>query len=136
MANRGRNLNQKIALDICEAIHLMDGPITWNNVLRQVTRVTRLKYTRQTLAGNELIQTAYSKKKEALALSPRSGVKCRHCKTPECLQRAKLLRDRLREREEEIELLYKKFVMWAYNAHLRGVSEEMLNRPLPMSARS
>jgi hypothetical protein len=106
--------------------------LSWNSLIEAIDERTRVRYTRQALNNHERIKLAFSVRREALKAT--RGPTRVATATPE---HAALLQINAR-RGAEIERLkaenarlLEQFVRWAYNANTRGVSEEVLNRPLP-----
>jgi hypothetical protein len=106
--------------------------LTWQLLIEAIDERTRVRYTRQALNNHERIKLAFSVRRETLQAT--RGPMRVDIATPE---HAALLQINAR-RDAEIERLkaenarlLEQFVRWAYNANNRGVSEEVLNRPLP-----
>lgn len=130
--SRSRKLSREIALKIAEVISELGPPITWARVMKESADKTRLRYRRQTLSRNPIIRHAYMLKKKAGLLGTKGKGRCRKCGELSCKDRAQSLASQLSELRAENQELLQKFVVWSYNAHLQGISEEGLNRPIPM----
>jgi hypothetical protein len=87
-------------------------------------------YTRQALHKHERIRAAYTLRKRTLgrdeALAP-PGVQ----PIDEAAARIARLEIENQRLEAENQRLLEQFVVWAYNAHSRGLSKEFLSQPLP-----
>jgi hypothetical protein len=129
---RSRNLDDAAISEIVGIVDACTGPLSWNSLIEAIDERTRVRYTRQALNNHERIKLAFSVRREALKAT--RGPTRVATATPE---HAALLQINAR-RGAEIERLkaenarlLEQFVRWAYNANTRGVSEEVLNRPLP-----
>lgn len=129
---RSRNLT---AGDVELIVGLLDGwvgVLTWAKLIESVERRLFARYTRQTLYAHQRIQEAFKLCKERLDRAPRKPGE-RHV-TPE----VRLLMERMARRDAEVERLkeenqrlMEQFVVWLYNAQVRGISQAELERPLP-----
>jgi len=106
------------------------GDLTWDRLLQRVEKLLRRSFTRQGLAKQENIQTAYQQAKDRLRtdkprdVAPRLEI--------ELLQSTiESLRARIAVIEAERGRFEEKFATWLYNARSRGISELDLNRRLP-----
>lgn len=130
--SRAKNLSDEDVAKIVEVLDGWSGTLRWELLIDAVERRLFARYTRQALNNHKRIKAAFSNRKNELARSgnsPKTSVF-----SPE-LQLALDRNDRLsfentRLKKENTGLL-EQFVRWAYNAHLRGLDEEFLNRPLP-----
>lgn len=113
-----------------DALYSWKGGITWAGVCAKAEGLIGKSVTRQTLSGNSVIKRAYdqakSKKNNLDRISP----------SPSSL---KIAADRISRLESEIAALkyensklIEKFLRWQYNAHIKGLTEAHLNRPLPV----
>jgi hypothetical protein len=129
---RSRNLDDAAISEIVGIVDGCTGPLSWNILIEAIDEHTRVRYTRQALNNHERIKLAFSVRRETLKAT--GGPMRVDTATSE---HAVLLQINAR-RGAEIERLkaenarlLEQFVRWAYNASNRGVSEEILNRPLP-----
>ena len=129
---RSRNLDDAAISEIVGIVDGCTGPLSWNILIEAIDEHTRVRYTRQALNNHERIKLAFSVRRETLKAT--GGPMRVDTATSE---HAVLLQINAR-RGAEIERLkaenarlLEQFVRWAYNANTRGVSEEVLNRPLP-----
>jgi predicted nuclease with TOPRIM domain len=106
------------------------GDLTWDRLLQRVEKLLRRSFTRQGLAKQENIQTAYQQAKDRLRTdkprdtAPRPEI--------ELLQNTiESLRAKIAVIEAEKGRFEEKFATWLYNARSRGISELDLNRRLP-----
>jgi hypothetical protein len=129
---RSRNLTPD---DVELIVGLLDGwsgALTWKGLIESVERRLYFRYTRQTLHAHQRIQDAFGLNKERLARRDRKRGE-RHV-SPEM----RLLMERLARRDAEVERLkgenqrlMEQFVVWLYNAQVRGIGQTELGRPLP-----
>lgn len=130
--SRAKNLSDEDVAKIVEILDGWSGTLRWELLVDAVERRLFARYTRQALNNHKRIKVAFSNRKSELARSDTTPTKS--VSSPE-LQLALDRNDRLssenkRLKDENTGLL-EQFVRWAYNAHLRGLDEEYLNRPLP-----
>lgn len=129
---RSRNLSPE---DVELIVGLLDGwsgTLTWTGLIECVERRLYFRYTRQALHAHQRIRDAFGLCKERLARGPRKkGVK-------HVSQEMRLLIERLARRDAEVERLkaenqrlMEQFVVWLYNAQIRGLGQAELGRPLP-----
>lgn len=129
---RARNLNDR---DIAAITSLLDGwvdPLTWEALIDEVERRFRVRYTRQALHKHVRISDAFRLRKEALRGD--GGAPVPRVTSPElqtALERIARLEAENQRLEAENRRLLEQFLVWAYNANARGVTEEVLGRPLP-----
>ena len=134
---RARNLDDA---GIGEIVALLDGwtgPLSWQALIDAIEELLRVQYTRQALNNHERIKSAFCLRREALKAS---GVPVRmkaksHEVTALLQINARMKAENQRLGAENTRLL-EQFARWAYNANIRGVREEVLNRPLPEVNRS
>jgi hypothetical protein len=129
---RSRNLSPE---DVELIVGLLDGwggALTWKGLIESVERRLYFRYTRQALHAHQRIQDAFKLCKERLARGSRKKGE-KHVS-----QEMRLLMERLARRDAEVERLkaenlrlMEQFVIWLYNAQIRGVGQAELDRPLP-----
>lgn len=119
-----------------QIVRILDGwteKLTWDLLIAAIKKRLNREYTRQALDKHERIKTAFQLTKERLGAAPK-------VKSPDKLSPAEVqvLSDRVQRLQAENERLkvenvrlLEQFVVWAYNAHLRGLSKEVLSAPLP-----
>lgn len=130
--HRSKNLQPN---DIDLIVGLFDcwtGSLSWERVIDTVETRLFFRYTRQALSGHRRISEAFGLCKERLAAVTHK----RDSKplSPEL----RALQERLARRDAEVQRLraenqrlLEQFVVWIYNAQIRGVSQSDLERPLP-----
>ncbi|WP_421178219.1 hypothetical protein [Aeromonas jandaei] len=133
VTHRSKNLTDDIIYKIVKLLDCWNGKLTWDTLLDTIALRLHQRYTRQTLHKHERIRAAYSQRKEALsnrsnkAVIPQVG-----CKLDDDIIRkiGRLEAENQRLKAENQQLL-EQFVVWAYNAHVRGLTKEYLSQPLP-----
>ena len=129
-ASRGKNLTDDAITQIVRLLDGWNGKLTWDALADAIVARLHCRYTRQTLHKHERIRAAYALRKQALGKpgkesQPVSGQ----------LGEALALIDRLKAENQRLEVenqrLLEQFVVWAYNAHCRGLTKEFLSQPLP-----
>ncbi|MPR10988.1 hypothetical protein [Microvirga tunisiensis] len=131
MARRAPNLTEARIDQIVEIVRGIDGRRTWPALIAAVHKAVGATYTRQGLFKHEKIRIAMGVER---ASSQRGAQKTPRPKSKEL----KATLDRLERAEHEnaeltilLERMRAKFVRWAYNASLRGITEAQLDEPLP-----
>jgi len=131
--NRGKNLNDSSIGLIVGVLDGWSGKLTWDLLIAAIEERMSVRYTRQALDRHARIKIAYQATKERLNGAPRaeSTNKLSPIEVVAITERfARLQAENLRLKVEN-ERLLEQFVTWAYNAHLKGLTKEYLNRPLP-----
>lgn len=131
--NRSRNLTDADIAIIVDVLDGWKGPLTWEALIESISSRLNTRYTRQALHQHERIRLAFLSTKvrikeggRELDLTNLSPAELRVF--ADRYSRLIVERDRL---EKEYESLLEQFVVWAYNAHTRGLDEAFLNRPIP-----
>lgn len=107
-----------------------EGKLTWDSLCDAGGKLIGSRPTRQTLNAHAVIKTAFNDKKQLL----KSGFT--PLKRPQSLamaeQRIRRLEGENQRLQAENARLIEKFVRWQYNAQKRGISEDVLESPLPV----
>lgn len=127
---RGKNLTDDAIEQIVRLLDGWSGKLTWDALADAIVARLHCRYTRQTLHKHERIKAAYALRKEALG-KPSKGAPRGSGQLGEALARIASLEAENQRIEAENERLLKQFVVWAYNAHTRGLDEDFLSQPLP-----
>lgn len=131
--HRSKNLTDDAIENIVRILDGWSGKLTWEELINTIVVKLHYRYTRQTLHKHERIRAAYSQKKDALSNIANNTT------THETSQKfdkniihkiARLEAENQRLKTENQRLL-EQFVVWAYNAHVRGLTKEYLSQPLP-----
>ncbi|MFD0966862.1 hypothetical protein ACFQ02_08455 [Seminibacterium arietis] len=116
--------------EILLLINTWDSKLTWDLLCHKVAELLNVRsIERQSLANYPDIQKAFSKRKQKMkeqeAAIPEKNV------TIDYLQKQVNNLKAQVQRLEEINDRYKKtFVIWQYNAYMKGMTENDLNKPL------
>ncbi|MBX8540402.1 hypothetical protein K5D51_11070 [Pseudomonas cichorii] len=106
-----------------------DGKLTWDALCDEAEGLIGTRPTRQTLNAHPRIKSAFSDKKTQL----RVGFK--PTKRPQSLAIAEQRIHRLESENQRLKAennrLLERFVRWQYNALKRGLSQVVLDDPLP-----
>ena len=131
VVRRGKNLTDDAIERIVRILDGWEGKLTWE-LLNDVI-VTRLhcKYTRQALHKHERIRAAYALRKESLGGQKDVAVSRGSGPLADAMARIARLEAENQRLEAENQRLLEQFVVWAYNAHTRGLDKEFLSQPLP-----
>ena len=128
---RGANLTDERIQEIAELIDGWTGALTWQHLVDEIAVRTKSRYTRQALSKHERIRHAFQLRKRSL----RHDAGERKPNLSPQMQAATQTIDRLKAKVERLESenqrLLDQFVVWSFNARLRGFDENMLNQPLP-----
>lgn len=107
-----------------------DGKLTWDALIAKIESNIGCRYTRQALDRHARIKLAYQTTKERLAEQPRARLLTKVQAQKRIDDYERLVAENMRLQKENDSLL-EQFVRWAYNATLHGLSEELLDAPLP-----
>lgn len=139
--SRARNLGDD---DIQEIVTILDGwsgKLSWYLLVESINKRLNQKYTRQALNNHARISGAFRQRKKSLStqstdLRPRINVDKSEDQVLDAnLQHIRFLEAKVERLEAENERLLEQFVCWAYNASLRGLDTDFLNKPLPRADR-
>ncbi len=125
---KSRYITKEIEQDIIERIDLLvvrGEKVTWKR-LAQITG-----YTRASLSRNTAINEAYG-----IATSKSKTIKTDAEKVLDLTEEVAKLKKKLARKEKLIDEYDNKYVRWMYNATAMGMSEEVLNRPLPKTMKT
>lgn len=128
---RGKNLTDDAIEQIVRLLDAWEGQLTWKALIE--TAATRLycKYTRQALHKHERIQAAFALRKESLRGQGEVAVARGSGAIADAMVRVARLEAENQRLEYENQRLLEQFVVWAYNAHTRGLDKDFLSQPLP-----
>lgn len=132
---KGRRSKNLGPYEIDVVVSLLDGwsgPLSWNSVIDAIELRLFFRYTRQALSGHERVGDAFRLCKDRLAKAQH-----KHRSKPQSPEK-RAIHERLERRDAEVtrlraenQQLMEQFVVWLYNAQIRGVSQAELERPLP-----
>jgi hypothetical protein len=105
--------------------------IKWGDICTAAERVLGFKPSRQGLSQHEAILIAFQSRKGHLRIQPKEA-----SPMPSSLaiasKRIASLNAEKRELELQIKQLRERFRTWQYNAHVKNMTEEDLDKPLPI----
>lgn len=124
-----KHTDKKDVQRVKEILDGWSGKLTWDLLVNEFKSRHGRQTTRQAMSRNEDIKNAFTDKKAVLA----SGVPTKS--KPQTLKSAAQSIDRLKSEnmrlKQENERLLEMFLVWQYNAHKRGLTDNQLNDPLP-----
>lgn len=126
---RAENLTDEL---IEKIVRILDGwseKLTWNKLIDEIEFRTKNKYTRQALAKHQRIKDAYNLTKNRVSdvVKELPNMSSEVVALIQKVKRLEAENDRL---NFENETLLAQFARWAYNAHSKGVTKEMLDKHL------
>jgi hypothetical protein len=106
--------------------------LTWNALIFVIETSLGATYTRQALAGHQVIQIAYKSKNKILASTPVQGSRLNAVELDEALiiietQRAEIARLKIAENQ-----FLEQFARWASNAYFLGIDYKRLDQAVDM----
>lgn len=125
---RAKNLTERDVSTVVELLDGWTGKLTWPALCTSIARRMRQHYTRQALHAHEPIRQAFARRKEAGAALRREGAL--ETKGAGDTELARLVAENA-GLQVQLDAMRDKFVVWAYNAYAKGLSEAELSRPLP-----
>ncbi len=131
--SRAKNIDDGTIELIVSVLDGWSSRLTWELLADTIETRTRVRYTRQALDKHARIKTAFQLTKERLSGAPRVARKHKlsEAETEALAQRyERLLAENERLGRENNRLL-EQFQIWLYNTHLKGLTPEYLNTPLP-----
>ena len=128
---RGKNLTDEAIEQIVRILDGWSGKLTWQALIDAITVRLHCRYTRQALDKHERIKMAYALRKDAVSESRGDGLPRGSGPLGDAKARIARLEAENQRLEAENQRLLEQFVVWAYNAHTRGLSKEFLSQSLP-----
>jgi type I restriction-modification system DNA methylase subunit len=126
---RSENLTDELIEKIVNILDGWSSKLTWNKLIDEIEFRTKNRYTRQTLAKHQRIKDAYDLTKERVSTDTEEHSNM-SAEVAALIQRVKRLEAENDRLHFENEALLAQFARWAYNAHSKGVTKEMLDKPL------
>ena len=128
---RGRNLTDNDVNTILKIIDGWTGPLMWSLLIEELEKRVHSHYTRQALHRHERILHAFQEKKVSLRNRPTSKRNNQSVEVQLLVDTNGHLEAENERLKSENERLLEQFVVWAYNARIRGGDEKNLRQPLP-----
>ncbi len=119
--------------DIARVVEILDGwkgKLTWEALSAACMPVIGTAPARQTLARSVRIKEAFKSAKRRLKDEPDSSIKAAPSMRVAMERIARLTNENKRLEQENSRLL-EQFVVWQYNAHVKGLSDKDLTKALP-----
>lgn len=130
-SRRGKNLTDDAIEQIVRLMDGWEGKLTWEALINATLARLHYKYTRQALHKHERIRAAYALHKESLVGQKEVAVPRGSGLLTNTMARIARLEAENQRLEAENQRLLEQFVVWAYNAHTRGLDKKTLSQPLP-----
>lgn len=131
VVRRGKNLTDDAIEQIVRLLDGWEGKLTWETLIAAIVTRLHCEYTRQALHKHERIRAAYTLRKESLGGHRDAAVSRGSGPLADAMARIARLEAENQRLEAENQRLLEQFVVWAYNAHTRGLDKEFLSQPLP-----
>jgi hypothetical protein len=131
---RAKNLTDESIGEIVDMIDTWSSPkLTWELLIQEIKKRLKTEYTRQALFKHERILRTYQDRKKVLAMDPDKSVSTGTGNKilDEALERIKNLNVKVQRLESENNHLLEQFILWRYNASVKGITMDYLSQPLP-----
>lgn len=128
---RARNLDSRTVEWILQLLDGWTNALTWQGLVDAIHERTGVRYTRQALANHEPIALAFASRKRDLRSERKGAAKAATVDQRLEADHISRLEATVNRLQRENELLRERFVVWAYNAHIHGMDEALLNKALP-----
>lgn len=130
--NRAPDLTQDHITTVLDTLDTWRGKLTWELLLDKLEGVWGYRYSRFTLASYAEVANAFVLRKDALrGTLPVSRGTPTDERVRAAIEQAERFKAKAARLEAENNLLLEQFVTWANNAEDKGVTMDMLNKPLP-----
>lgn len=127
---RSPKLSDERVEAVVEILDRWSGKLTWEKLIDVIEHKLMCRYTRQALDGHERVALSFRlAKKRIRGETGRPPVE--DPALQKAFERIAGLEAKLDRVLGENEQLISKFIRWAYNAHLKGMTERQLDQPLP-----
>jgi hypothetical protein len=131
---RAKNLTDESIDEIVDVIDTWSSPkLTWVLLIQEIKKRLKTEYTRQALFKHERILRTYQDRKKVLAMNPDKlvSVGTGNKILDEALERIEHLNVKVQRLESENNRLLEQFILWRYNASIKGIAMDYLSQPLP-----
>mgnify|MGYP000618460835 CR=1 FL=1 len=128
-----QRLTQENKSAIIEMIIGFHGKISWQLIIDEIFVRLGIKVSRQALDRHSEIKRAYEVRKKSIQgeLSNKPQVRTGAVALVKSLEKIQRLESKNEILIAENKALKEQFIVWAYNAYIKGLDEEKLNQPLP-----
>jgi hypothetical protein len=128
-----KRLNQEMKDNIIDIISGFSEKISWKKLIEEIFLRLNVRISRQALNRHIDIQRAFEVKsisiKEKFTRSPPS--RTGSVELEKALEKIQRLKSQNEILIAQNQALKEQFIVWSYNAYIKGLDEEMLNKPLP-----
>ena len=131
VVRRSKNLTDDAIEQIVRLLDGWQGKLTWEALIDAIVTRLHCKYTRQALHKHERIRAAYAMRKQTLGKGKQATFQSESGLPADTIVKIVRLEAENQRLEAENQRLLEQFVVWAYNAHTRGLDKEFLSQPLP-----
>lgn len=129
--NRAPDLTQEHIATTLDTLDTWRGKLTWDLLLDKLEEVWGYRYSRFTLSGYAEVANAFMHRKDALrGTLPVARGTPKDERVRAAIEQADRFKAKVARLEAENNLLLEQFVTWAHNAEKKGVTMDMLNKPL------
>ena len=105
--------------------------LTWEKLCIALDDDLGISHTRQTLQSHDRIKGAFDELKLHLRGKKNRGGKVLPSSLAAAAKEIETLNRKNARLERENKNLLEQFLVWQYNAHIHGMKQDQLNRPLP-----
>ena len=105
--------------------------VTWEKLCIALDDDLGISHTRQTLQSHDRIKGAFDDLKLHLRGKKKRGGKVLPSSLAAAAKEIETLSRKNARLERENKNLLEQFLVWQYNAHIHGMKQDQLNRPLP-----
>lgn len=131
MKQRAPNLTPARVDAIVTLIRAWQGRLTWPALIEAIASESSATYSRQALFKHDRIRVAYEMHRDAATTMGANRVRPMSAALQAATDRIhRLERENAELRKREM-LLLEQFHRWAYHASSQGLTQELLDRPLP-----
>lgn len=129
--NRSENITDEHIEIIVNLLNGWIGKLTWAMLVDAIDFKTNQHYTRQALANHTKIKQAYDETKKNLSSLEKKNDSIKEDSNEILKQKIKYLESENNRLKNENALLLAKFARWSYNAYIKGLSIDELDKNLP-----
>ena len=136
--SRARNLSDRDIQEIVDILDGWEGKLSWDLLVESINKRLNQRYTRQALNNHGRIADSFKLRKRSLSaqtIGQRPHITTAKSVDQEIdviLQQYHYIEAKVQRLEAENNRIQQRHVRWAYNAALRGLNMNFLDRPLPI----
>lgn len=128
---RSKNITDE---DIEITVRVLDGwegKLSWESLIDELGFKTKKHYTRQALSKHTRIKSAFTDTKKRLSNHGQVQISGKMKSANYLSQKNELLVSENKRLKRENEQILQQFTRWAYNAYIKGLTIDDLNKKLP-----